>query len=235
VLDHGGYSNSILALGLLWLVIITALIEWPSARTPDLLELLGAMAKVPGKIHKGQATNPDGKQLNWNWFPYFAMYWPGDLQPGQICRQCPDEASLRSSRRLYLRIKDLEAQLLAKHIMGMSRQIVQYIIRSLEKTIDHSDSQIAPNEAAAYAQVKLDFHIPDISYMFMYNGQEIYNQVVRDGLRDLTPHQMPDAAMEFENGAERWSFWKRRLGELAHDAPDDEVKIAAAATLEHMV
>jgi hypothetical protein len=233
--DHGGYSDGILALGTLWLVIITALIDWPSARTPDLFALLDAMTKLLDKIHRGQATDADGIQLNWNGFPYFAMYWPDDLQPGQICRQCPDEASLGSARRLYLRIKDVEAQLVAKHIMGLNKQVVQYIIRGLEKTIDHSDRQAVPNEAAAFTQVKLDFHIPAISYMFMYNGHEIYGQAVRDGMRDWMPRQMPDAAMEFRNGDERWSFWKRRLGELAHGASDDEVKIAAAATLAYMI
>lgn len=232
--DLGGYSDGILAVNTLWLVIITALVEWPSARTPDLFALLDAIAKVPDKIHKGQVTDDGGGQLTWNGFPYFAMNWPDDLQPGQICRQCPNETSLASARRLYLKIKDIEAQLVAKHVMRMNKQMIQYIIRALEKTIDDSDRQLAPDEAAAYNQVKLDFHIPAISSIFMYNGHEIYDQVVHDGLRDWTPRQMPDGAMNFKDGAERWSFWRWRLGEFTQGDADDEVKIAAEATLEFM-
>jgi hypothetical protein len=234
VLDHGGYSDSILALGLLWLVIITALIEWPSSRTPVLSRYWMPWLGYRTRYIKVKLPTMMENNLTGNGFLTLRCIGLVTYSRAKSA-QCPDEASLRLARRLYLRIKDLEAQLLAKHIMGMSRQVAQYIIRSLEKTIDHSDSQIAPNEAAAYTQVKLDFHIPAISYMFMYNGHEIFDQVVRDGLRDLTPYQMPDAAMEFENGAERWSFWKRRLGELAHDASDDEVKTAAAATIEYMI
>lgn len=232
--DLGGYSDEILAVGTLWLLIITALVEWPSARTPDLFTLLDAIAKVPDKFHKGEATDGDGGQLTWDQIPYFTMYWPGDIQPGQICRRCPDEASLASALRLYLRIKDIEAQLVARHVMKMNKQMIQYIIRALEKPIDDSDRQLAPNEAAAYNQIKLDFHIPVISSMFVYNGHEIYNQVVQEGLRDWTPRQMPDGAMKFEDGAERWSLWKRRLGELAQGDADDGVKIAAEAILETM-
>ncbi|KAF2765292.1 hypothetical protein EJ03DRAFT_331106 [Teratosphaeria nubilosa] len=230
----GGYSDDIVALNTLWQVIIAALVEWPDTRTPDLFALLGAIAKLPSKIHQGEATDDDDKPCTWAGFPYFALNWPGDVQPGQICRQCPDEASLASARRLYLRVKDLEARLVAKNVIGMSKQTIQSIIRALEKNIDDSDQQLAPDEATAYYQVKLDFHIPAMSFMFRYNGQAIYDQVVRDGLKHWTPRQMPEEARAFEDGAARWSFWKQRLGQLAQGGGDDEVKMAAEATLDSM-
>jgi hypothetical protein len=141
---------------------------------------------------------------------------------------------LASARRLYLKIKDIEAQLVAKHVLRMNKSMIQYIIRALEKKINHSDEQLAPDEATDYSQVRLDFHIPAISFMFKYNGREIYNQVVQNGLRDWTQRQLPIGAREFKSGAERWSFWRRRLAELAQGDADDHVKVAAQASLEFM-
>lgn len=234
----GGYSDHALAVTTLWLVIIRALIEWPSARIPDLLELLCAIGKVSDKLHNGEATDGDGEKLTWSRFPWFALTWndgaTADLQPGQIYRQCSNEASLSSARRLYLKIKDIEAQLVAKNILGVSKQMIQNIIRALEKNIDDSDMQLASNEATGYTQVKLDFHIPEICSLFKYNRDKIYKEVVQDGLRGWTPRQIPDEAMEFQDGAERWSFWRKRLDELAQGDFDNQVKIAAKATLEYM-
>lgn len=234
----GGYSDEILAVGNLWRVIIAALVEWPSARTPDIFALLDAMAKVSGKLHKGEAIDHDGEKLTWARFSYFGFTWHestgAGLQPGQICRQYSDSTLLASARRLYLRLKDIEAQLVAKHVLGMNKAMIQYIIRALEKKTDHSDEQLAPDEATGYSQVKLDFHIPAISFMFKYNRREIYDQVVQNGLRDWTQRQLPIGAREFESGAERWSFWRRRLAELAQEDSDDQVKVAAQASLEFM-
>ncbi|KAF2151634.1 hypothetical protein K461DRAFT_279120, partial [Myriangium duriaei CBS 260.36] len=193
--------------------------------------------EVPDKIHKGEATDDEGRPLTWRGFPYFAMNWSDELEPGQICRQCPDEASFAKARRLFIRKKDIEAQLVAKRIMRLDTRMIHFIIRALEKNIDDSDRQIAPGEAAAYDQVKLDFHIPAISSMFRYNAQEIHDRVVRDELRDFTPRQRQalDEVRTFKDGVERWSFWKRRLGELAESDEDEQVKIAAKRTLEYMI
>jgi hypothetical protein len=234
----GGYSDEILAVCDLWHVIIAALVEWPSAHTPDIFALLDAMAKVPGKLHNGEALDHDGEKLTWARFPYFSFAWHesigGDLQPGQICRQYSDSTLLASGRRLYLKMKDIEAQLVAKHVVAMNKSMIQYIIRALEKKIDDSDEQLAPGEATAYSQVKLDFHIPAISSMFKYNRRQVYDQVVQNELRDWTQGQLPVEAREFESGAERWSFWSRRLAELAQGDSDDQVKVAAQASLEFM-
>jgi len=53
-------------------------------------------------------------------------------------------------------------------------------------------------------------------------------------LGDWTKRQLPDGAREFSNGAERWSYWKRRLEELSYENSDDEVRAAARASLEYM-
>ena len=170
----GGYSDDTLAVGNLWRLIITALIEWPSTRTPEVFTLLNAIAKVPGNVQKGEAVGDEGEKLTWAQFPYFGMIWyestGADIQPGQICRQYSDSAlGASQARKLYLRAKDVEAQLVAKQILTINKSMIQLIIRALEKEIDQSDEHLAPDEATGYSQVKLDFHIPAISFMFKYN------------------------------------------------------------------
>ncbi|KAG9514272.1 hypothetical protein KCV07_g8198, partial [Aureobasidium melanogenum] len=236
VLDLDTYSNDILALDSLWAVLIESLIEWPSSRTCDLFTLLDAITRVPDKIHQGEAVDEDGTPWEWSQFPYFSLYWPDHFQPGEICRQCSDEAEIALARQLYLRIKDLEAQLIAKRVMDLGRWRIQYIILALEKNIDDSDRQIATNDAAAYEQVKLDFHIPAISFLFKHNARKIYEQLVHGELGDLTPAQLlPGVARQFENGAQRWSFWKRRLEELAQTDEGDDVAVAAKSALKSMI
>ncbi|KAH0332983.1 hypothetical protein KCU81_g9992, partial [Aureobasidium melanogenum] len=201
ILDLGSYSDDILALNILWRLLIKALIEWPSPRTHDLFALLDAKAQVPDKIHKGEASDEDGTPWTWSEFPYFSLIWPEHFQPGQICRRCSDGQEIVLARRLYLRIKDLEAQLIAKRVMGMGRWRTQYIILALEKSIDDSDRQIAINDAVGYEQVKLDFHIPTISFLFRYNAREIYGRVVHGDVKDMTPaRRWPGVAKEFETG-----------------------------------
>ena len=89
----GGYSDDALALGNLWRLIIVAFIEWPFTLTPKIFTLLGAIAKAPGSIYKGEAV-AEGEPLTWAQFPYFGMTWyestGADIQPGQICRQYSD-------------------------------------------------------------------------------------------------------------------------------------------------
>lgn len=234
----GGYSDDALALGNLWRLIIAALIEWPSTLTPKIFTLLDAIAKAPGSIHKGEAVTEAGP-LTWAQFPYFGMTWyestGADIQPGQICRQYSDSSlGLSQARKLYLKMKDMESQLVAKHVLAMNKPMLQRIIRTLEKGIEQSDEQIAEDEATGYSQVKLDFHVPAISFMFKYNERDIYDRVVVKRLGDWTKRQLPKEAREFQNGAERWSFWKRRLEELSHENSNDEVKAAARASLEYM-
>ncbi|KAI4628470.1 hypothetical protein J4E83_003020 [Alternaria metachromatica] len=234
----GGYADHLLAVDNLWGVIIDALMEWPSTRVPEIFTLLDAIAKAPGKIHKGEALNHVGEQLTWAKFPYFGMAWDestgADIQPGQICRQYSDATLLALARKSYLKGKDIEAQLVAKHVLKMDEAMIKLIIRALEKEIDQSDEQLATDEATAYDQIKLDFHIPAVSFMLKYNGRKIYDKVVTKGLGDWSRGQIPDEAREFQNGAERWSFWRRRLEELSQGDFDDEVKAAAQASLEYM-
>lgn len=234
----GDYSDHLLAVGNLWRLIIAALVEWPSTRAPEMFALLNAIAKAPGNIHKGQALDEEGGKLTWAQFPYFGMIWHestgADIQPGQICRQYSDLTLVALARKLYLELKNIEAQLVAKRVLTTNKAMVQLIMRALEKEIDQSDEQLAPDEATGYSQVKLDFHIPAVSCMFKYNEREVHEQVVTKDLGGWTKRQLPDGARQFQNGAERWSFWRRRLDELSQGNADDEVRAAAQASLEYI-
>lgn len=234
----GGYSDDFLAVANLWRVIVAAVMKWPSTRVPDIFRLLYAIARAPDNLHKGEAVDDEGEKLTWAKFPYFGMIWHesmgADMRPGQICRQYSDSTLLALARKLYLKMKDAEAQLVANDVLTMNKAMIQLIIQALEKEIDQSDEQLAPDEATGSSQVKLDFHIPAASYMFKYNAGAVHEQVVTKGLGDWTKRQLPDGARDFQNGAETWSFWRKRLEQLSQGTADDEVKVAAQASLEYM-
>lgn len=179
-----------------------------------------------------------GERLTWAQFPYFGMIWRestgADIQPGQICRQYSDSTLVAAARELHLKIKDIEAQLVARRVLTTNKAMIQLIIRALEKEVDQSDEQLARDEATGYSQIKLEFHIPAVSFMFKYNEREVYDQVVTKGLGDWTKRQLPDGARGFQIGADRWSFWRRRLEELSQGNADDEAKAAAKTSWEYM-
>jgi hypothetical protein len=236
--DLGGYCDQILAVCNLWRVFIPALMEWPSARVPDIFTLLDAIGKAPGDPHKGESDDGDGDKLTWAQFPYFGFSWyertRADFQPGQICRRYSDPALLASAQKVYLQLKDMEAQLVAAHVMPLNYRMIHRIIWALEKEIDRSDEGVAPCEATGDRQIRLDWHIPAVSFMFKYNERALYEKVVTKGLEDWTKGQLAALPRQYQTGAERWSFWKKRLEELSKGDASDEVKAAAEASLEHM-
>jgi hypothetical protein len=236
--ELGGYSDEVLAVCNLWRVLIEAVMEWPSARLPELFALLDAIGKAPGDIHNGEAADDEGEKLTWAQFPYFGFSWhertSADFEPGQICRQYSDSASLALARNLYLKQKEIEAQLVGAHVMSLNYRMIYRIIWTLEKNIDQSDEMVATDEATASDQIKLDWHIPAVEFMFRYNERRIYERVVTQGLAGWTKGQVAALPKQFQSGAERWALWRRRLEELSNGHANDEVKAAAQASLGYM-
>ena len=74
-----------------------------------------------------------------------------------------------------------------------------------------------------------------MSFMSKYNVREVYEQIVTKGLKNWTKRQLPGEARESKSGAERWSYWRKRLEELSRGNADDEVNIAARESLEYML
>jgi hypothetical protein len=217
--DLGGYCDQISAVCNLWQVIISALMEWPSNRVPDIFTLLDAIWKAPGDPHKGEADNGDGDKLTWAQFSYFGFSWyertRADFQPGQICRRYSDQALLASARKVYLELKDIEARLVAAHVMSLNYRMIHRIIWTLEEEIDQSDEEVAPYEATGDHQIKLDWHIPAVAFMLKYNERALYDKVVTKGLGAWTKGQLAALPRQYQTGTERWSFWKKRLEELS--------------------
>jgi hypothetical protein len=130
--DLGGYSDDAIALCHLWNLVINALIEWPSSRTPDLVGLLSAMSKVTDPIHWGQLLNDhDEYQCPWSQLPYLTMYWRDDfwMTPGQISRRVTDAAGRSHARAVHVKQQDVEAQLVAAGIFKCKLQILRSISR----------------------------------------------------------------------------------------------------------
>ncbi|KAJ3571011.1 hypothetical protein NPX13_g5536 [Xylaria arbuscula] len=97
--ELGDYSDHATALCRLWRLLVRALIEWPSSRTPDLVSLLTAISRVPDNIHRGEVfddtANDVDKPLTWRSLPWLIMVWSDKhwMQPGMITRRAPDEAT----------------------------------------------------------------------------------------------------------------------------------------------
>jgi hypothetical protein len=117
VQDLGGYSDDAVALGQLWILMKNALIEWPAARTADLVVLLSAMTKITEPIHRGDVLDDDEKPYSWADLPWFHMVWSDAFwrTSGQIARQATDETS-KLEREVYIKQQDVEARLVAAQI-----------------------------------------------------------------------------------------------------------------------
>jgi hypothetical protein len=247
--ELGSYANEGIPLTNLWGLFHHALLEWPISRTPDLFAVLEAMAKLPDKLFNGEMTPSEGGDEPFTWanFPYFAADLADTeecMQPGQLCRMFPDPASAAAARTLYLRLQDIEAQCVARHIFNSTDSLVYYISNTLEKPVDELDRQIMPafdhakgrsfnsyNEATAYYQVKLEWNIPAAASWFRYNAQKIHD-FVHAGVR---LHKVPEKSEHrWSHGSERWAYWKQRLAELTASHEDERVRTSAQEALGYM-
>lgn len=73
--DLGGYTPEIVALCRLVELLVDALIEWPSSRTPDVIALLTAISNTPDNLHRGEALDDDDELLTWDGVPCINMVW----------------------------------------------------------------------------------------------------------------------------------------------------------------
>ena len=241
--DLGTYSDEIVALCKLWEVLVNALIEWPPSRTPDLVALLTAISNIPDYIHRGEATNDDGRPLTWNGLPYFTMLWRDAhwMSPGDIAKECSndDEAARQHARDNYLKTQDVEAQLVAAGVFDMKRafhSLIWILERKLDPTDGDKDKAEVSNEAEAetYEPLEPDFHIPAAVYWIKHNGQKLYGSLSKDRMENWNQKDIPSVAKHFDQPTQHWSFWENRLIEIAKDGPDDFVRNAAELAVKYM-
>lgn len=237
--DLGTYSDEISAVCQLWSLLIDALVEWPPCRTLDLVALIVAISKLPGGLHRGEATDDDEKPLTWTDTPYIAMIW-SDItwrRPGDLVRETPlatDGGAARQRARLvYIKQQDVEAQLVREGILD-SRRGFQYLIRTLEKIPGPQDEAEASDDAEAADQLKLDFQVPAAACWLKHNGRILRDGVVGDELKGWEKRRIPDEAMKFSQPDERWNYWEKRLREIAESEPDDYTREAAETAVGYM-
>lgn len=230
--DLGTYSDEISAVCQLWVLLTDALVEWPSCRTADLVGLLVAITKLPDSIHRGEALDEDGKPWSWGDTPYIAMVW-GDatwMRPGDLYRRTPvtddDGAARQRVRRVYIKQQDVEAQLVREGILD-ARRAFQYLIRTLEKIPGPQDEAETSRDSESAVQLKLDFQVPAAACWLKHDGRKLREGVVKDVLKDWEKRHIPAEALQFSNPAERWTYWEKRLREIAKTGPDDSTREAA--------
>ena len=215
----GDYSDDSVAVLRLWHLLVDALISWPSARTPELLALLRAIGELRSGIHKGEAMDGETETpLTWSMFPHFSLAWFDirDRWPGEIVMRAQGDANaLESSRRNYIWRKDLEAQLFNSHILKLG---CRYVELEVAKTFEREPGvQIAPDEAAAYEQNRIEFQVPAVASLMTYVCKRIFEMVVSQ-----------------ERGLQRWESWEQRLGEIKDEQLDDLTMDAVKIALNNM-
>ncbi|KAI1811060.1 hypothetical protein GGS20DRAFT_564788 [Poronia punctata] len=213
----------------------TALVEWPSSRTQDLVSLLVAITKVPGHIHRGEALDDEGKPRSWRRLPWIEMVWYDAhwMQPGMITRRASDDADRTRRRDIYVKIQNVESQLVAAGLFQW-KHAFQYLIRALEKEPGPSDEVEAGNDGEADGQLKLDFHIPAAACWIQHNGKRLYDGLVNDELRGLNKRDIPSVARHFDHPLDRWEFWRNRFMKIRKNESDSFVKEAAATAADVM-
>ena len=233
--ELGTYSDEITALCHLWQLLIDALIEWPSARTPQLFSLLAAISKVSGGIHHGKASDDDEKPLSWAGLPYLILVWFNCewMNPGQIAKRTTEDAARANARRVYIKQQDIEAQLVAADMLAW-KYAIKYLIHALEKTPDPTEETDTTYHRHGNGPVKLDFHIPAVACWIKHNGQRVYDSLLRDEVKDWNKKDIPTVAMQFEHPAQRWLYWEKRLQEVAENGPDEDTRAAAKLTAKEM-
>jgi hypothetical protein len=217
--------------------------EWPSTLALEIFTLLDAIAKAPGEIHRCEAVDDDdGEKLTWAQFPYFGMIWHestwADSQPGQICLQYVNSTLTLEHicTETLLEIQGHWSSVGREARLGDEQGYdPTYHSSARERKLTRATSSLLRMKLLVTIKASLTFHIPAVSFMFKYNGREVYDQVVTKGLGDWTKaQQLPEVARDFQNGAERWSFRRRCLEGLFRGNVDDEVKAAAQARFGYM-
>lgn len=248
----GTYEDEIHALCHLWRLYKDALVEWPSARTPDLIKLGVAISKVPDKIHNGEATDDDEQPMTWEGLPYFGMVWtdahwmlPKDILEKQ---KYMDIAARRQARDVYVKQQNAEAQLVMAEIL-LWRTACWAITYALEREDgedkDHRQKkrdQSEEKETGIKEKVALeekDFQIASATCWIEHAGEKLYSRLAQD-----EPQKEPDLwnlwdrlkmpQHQFSQSLDRWDYWMDRFRVAAREYSDDYTRERARVALERM-
>ena len=230
----GGYSDDAIPLCHLWELLVNALVEWPSRRTADLVELLICISKVPGQIHLGEALNDDDNPRSWNSIPFFTMVWSDThwMRPGMLTRRASTLATRRRQRAIYIKQQDVEARLVSAGLLDRQRAFM-YLANALERKPGPDDHLEAENDGLADGQLKLDFHVPVAAAWIRHNARMLYDDLGDEELRCAVRREASPLSKESVKKP-RWFIWEERLREIQREESDDFVQKAAGAALSSM-
>lgn len=244
----GTYEDEIIALCHLWRLYKDALIEWPSARTRDLINLGVAISKVPGKIHNGEATDDDYQPMTWGNLPYFHMVWTDAhwMFPDDILERKKDVSAMRRARYVYIKQQNIEAQLVMAGILAWGtacRAIIYALEREDGEGEDHGQKKGDKSEPAEM-EVKekglldeKDFEIPAAACWIEHAGERLYSRLVEDEPRkEPRDWELWDGMRQhqFSQSLDRWAYWMDRFRLAARECSDEYTRERARVSVERM-
>lgn len=89
-------------------------------------------------------------------------------------------------------------------------------------------------QAEAYEPLVPGFHIPAVTCWIRHNGKRLYEGLCKDEMKDWSRRHIPSVMKHFDQPIERWSFWQRRLSEVAKGGSDDFVRNSAELAVGYM-
>lgn len=148
---------------------------------PNLFALLDAFGNLSDKAHLGEATDiEEGQPMAWKTCPYFSAAWYLDfsMQPGELVRLSPDATAVEKCCAIYIKKKDIEAQLWQKKLIGGDlKEIADYIMEALEGIPENG---VATSSDRVHEQIRLEFHVPAVASWMRYAGPDIFKHVVQE-------------------------------------------------------
>lgn len=245
--ELGTYEDEIHVICHLWTLYRNALIEWPSARTPDLIKLGVAISKVPDKIHNGEATDDDDIPMTWEGLPYFHMVWTDAhwMLPDDILERTPEIAARPRARDVYMKQQNVAAQLVMAHILDW-RIACHAIIYALEREDDgdkyrrrkkRHESEETEMGIKEKWLVEKDFEIPAAGCWIEHAGEKLYSCLVQDEpLKEPRNWKLWDGMRQhqFSQSLDRWDYWMDRFRVAARECSDDYTRERAGVALKRM-
>jgi hypothetical protein len=244
----GTYEDEIIALCHLWRLYKDALIEWPSARTPDLIKLGVAISKVPDKIHNGEATDDDYQPMTWAGLPYFHMIWTDAhwMFPDDILERKKDVAARRRARNVYIKQQNVEAQLVMAKILdwGTACRAIIYALEREDGEDEYHGQKKRDESEPTEMEIKekglldeKDFEIPAAGCWIEHAGEKLYSRLLQDEPRKEPRNwELWDGMRQhqFSQSLDRWDHWMDRFRVSARECSDDYTRERAKVALERM-
>ena len=199
----------------LWNLLIEALIEWPEAQIPALIQLLSAMEELPEPDVTGWPKKPwQGRpvwrklyQFNYCWYDFLASFrFESDRDPARRAKEQPR----------YIRAAEIGARL---HMADICDLPLDWGYQCCSDALESSSAV-------------LGFQIPAAAKWILIAGGLMYKEAMAGVEYIYLKHQSHDLGWNSKvMDRERWMFWEKRMEEMT-ESP--ETRDAAKPAVEHM-